>query len=42
MPNIKIKGMRQKWAILFDSLGLVQAQNYGGPTCQADLTHAKY
>jgi hypothetical protein len=28
-------GMCQKWAILLDSLNLVQAQN-----CQMDLTHA--
>jgi hypothetical protein len=28
-------GMRQKWALLLDSLDLAQAQN-----CQGDLTHA--
>ena len=28
--------MRQKWAILLDSVDLVQAQN-----CQGDLTHAE-
>jgi len=30
------KGMRQKWAILLDSVELVQAQH-----CQVDLTPAK-
>jgi hypothetical protein len=30
------KGMRQKWALLLDSLDLAQAQN-----CQGDLTHAQ-
>jgi hypothetical protein len=33
--TILLLGMRQKWAILLDSVELVQAQH-----CQVDLTHA--